>query len=498
MVKRFFKDSAVYGFGKLLVYGIGFFLIPVYTRAFAPAEFGVVDLLTTVQRLALLTVTLEIAQAVFRFVLDTPDQSERRLYTSTAFWFSTIMYGLFTLVGWALAEPFSRLLLRADGLADVFRAALVMIWTAGTFNMFQNQLRVQLKSRLYTVVSVVDAAVSMGLTILLIIIFRTGVMGVVVGQTVGLLLGAVIAWWFTREDFALLFDRRKLAEMLRFSLPLVPSSIGIFVYLYVDRLTINALMTTADVGLFGVGYRIAAIVSLLMFGFQLALTPVVFSQHRDPNTPPALARIFRLFVALALLLVIALSLFSREILLLLTTPDYAAAWSVVPLLVPATVLSSMYVFAPGLSIAKKTGIIAAINLAGAVLNTILNLSLIPPLGIEGAALATLLSTAAVFAAYMVFSQREYPAPHRWLPLLAGVVMTIAVVALGGQIGAPSLPAVALKLILLVGVGVLFLPADLLLADDLRRGWSLVSNLRLSRLGSQKWQDTDVADQESTP
>jgi len=474
MVKRFFKDSAIYGFGKFLVYGIGFFLIPIYTHAFSPAAFGVIDLLNTVARLALLTVALEIAQAVMRFLPDTESHEERLAYASTALWFSAAAYGLFVVIGWVGADFFSRLVLGEEGQGEVFRVALLMIWALGIFNLLQNQLRWQAKSTLYTLVSVVDTVLSLGLTIVFILVLQTGVIGVFWGQTIGLVVGGALAYYLTRGDFALTFDWAKLRAMLRFSLPLVPSGIAVFVYLYIDRIIINALMTISDVGIFGVGYRIASIVSLLMFGFQVAMMPLVYQHYREPATPRNLSRIFRYFVAGALLMTLGLSLFSRELLTLLTPPAYYGAWAVIPLLVPATVLSGMAIFAPGLSIAKRTGLIAFINIGGAILNTLLNLTLIPLFGIQGAALATLLSTASVFGAFLYFSQKTYPVPHAWRPLALAVILTVMLVVMGLQIDLAPLPGIALKGgICLLAAG-LFFAIGLVEIGDVRLAWAAVA------------------------
>jgi O-antigen/teichoic acid export membrane protein len=480
VVKRFFKDSAIYGFGKFLVYGIGFFLLPIYTHVFPPAEFGVVDILNNnVARLALVIVALEIAQAVFRFVPESQPGPERRAYSSTALWFSMIAYAIFVSVGWIGADTFSQLILRETGRADVFRIALLMIWANGIFNQLQNQLRLQIKSAKYTLVSVVDTIISLGLTILFIVVLKTGIIGIFWGQLLGLLVGGVVALYFTREDFGLIFDWPKFKEMLHFSLPLVPSSVGAIVLLYVDRVAINALMTIADVGIFGAGDRIASIVTLLMFGFQVSMMPLVYQHYQEPSTPRNLARIFRYFVAGALLMILGLSLFAPELLALLTTPQYYGAAIVVPLLVSESVISGMYIFAPGLGIAKRTGVIAVINIMGAVMNAVLNLLLIPIFGIGGAALATLISAATVFSTFMIFSQRHYPVPHAWRQLGFAILIAAILVIVGVQLHLPLLPGIVLKLVLCALALGLFFGIGLVEIGDVRLAWQSLRRVRIA-------------------
>jgi O-antigen/teichoic acid export membrane protein len=380
---------------------------------------------------------------------------ERTRYTSTALWFCAVVFTGFVVIAWIGAGPLSRSLLGSDGLEAIFRAAVLAIWGTGIYNLVANQIRFQLRSKLYTVLNLMDTLLSIGLTLVFVLVFKMGVAGVFWGGFIASLVAVAWGLYHSREDYHFAFDGLKLREMLRFSIPFVPSTIGTLIYLSVDRLTINALMTKADVGLFGIGDRIANIVNLLMFGFQISLTPLIYSHYREPNTPGQLARLFQYFAAAALLMTAFLSLFAREILALLTTPRYYAAWPVVPLLVPATILAAMYIFAPGLALAKKTGIFAAINIGGAVLNTALNQVFIRLWGIEGAALATLVSSGVVFALFMVFSQRNYPVPHHWSRLALGALATTVIIIIGLPISS-TLPGILMKVGLLIVNAALFL------------------------------------------
>lgn len=468
MLKQFLKDSVIYGIGKFITASVSFFLVPIYTRVFSPSDYGIIDILNTISTLALLTIALEISQSVIRFIVDAQDRSDRVAYSSTALWFSTTIYTLFVVFTLTLATPLSSALLGQGEMESSFRWAMIAIWGTGLFRLFQGQLRYQMKSGRYTIVSVVDTLLSLILSVVFVVVFKFGVEGVFISGFIASLISILLGAFWTREDFDLTFNFQKLGEMLRFSIPLVPSGIGVFVYLYIDRLTINHFMTMTDVGLFGVGYRIASIVSFLMFGFQTALTPLIYNHYRNPNTPSQLARLFRYFAAAALLLTIGLSLYAREILAIMTTPQYVPAWSVVPLLVPASIFSALYIFAPGLAIAKKTAAIAFINIMGATVNTALNFLMIPLIGIEGAALATLTSSVIVFCVYMYFSQRSYHVPHVWGRLLAASLITIVIVVFGGRIAGTSFIELGVKALLLVLAAGSFLFVGLITLQEVGR------------------------------
>src|SRR5262249_25480067 len=133
---------------------------------------------------------------------------------------------------------------------------------------------------------------------------------------------------------------------------------------------------------------------------------------------------------LSLLLFAALSLFSREIVVLLTAPEFHPAYHVIPVLVPSALISSMYIFAPGLDLAKRTGRIAGINVLGAVLNSVLCFILVRKYGVVGAAAGTLISSFVVFLLYMSQSQSLYRVPHSWKKLIAASSTVVLMVVAG--------------------------------------------------------------------
>ena len=453
MLREFARDTALYGAATLLVRGLSLLLLPFYTRVLNPTDYGLVDLATVFTSLVLLTVALEVSQGVARLFPDADDHGERVGYASTALWFSIGAYALFVAIALPLAPQLSRIVFESPDRTEVASVMVLSAAANGLFLLLLHQLRWSLKPVAFTAGSLTFALTSIGATVVLVLAADLGVTGVLLGQLVGAVAGGVLCLAFTRDLYRLTFDGRKLSEMLRFSLPLVPSSIGVFVTLYIDRVAIKELMTVADVGVFGIGYRVASVVTLLVIGVQLAVTPLIYSRYREPGAPAAIGQIFRVFVGMSVILAVAISLFAAEILRIVTTPEFYSGAVVVPLLAPALVISAMYVFAPGLGIAKRSGLQALIMIAGAALNTVLNFVLIPPWGIVGAAAATLVSSMVVLAAYMVASQRLYRVPHAWPPMV-GAAAAGAVACVAGlyvdALGLSTAAAVLLKLVLLLG------------------------------------------------
>jgi O-antigen/teichoic acid export membrane protein len=254
--------------------------------------------------------------------------------------------------------------------------------------------------------------------------------------------------------------------MLVFSSPLVLSGVAVFITLYIDRLMISHFLSLNEVGLFGLGYRIASMAGLVMVGFQSALTPLIYSNYQFEGTPKSLASIFRFFVVFALFIILILGLFSSEFIKLMATESFYSASSIIVFLAPAIFLSNMYIFAPGISIAKKTYFILYINIVGACLNVVLNFTLIPQMGIVGAATSTLLTYLVVFSMYMHFSQKFYYVPHKWPPIIYAAFMVFLTAYILPKLTFSFLVNLVLKLTSILFIFLFFIVIDLIKLSEI--------------------------------
>jgi O-antigen/teichoic acid export membrane protein len=427
VIRQFFKDSFLYGISSVVIQGIPILVLPVYVRLLSPLEYGALEIITIFAAFVNLTVALEIMQGFARHYPVARTEGEKHEYASTALWFTLAAYGLFVFFALLFSRPLTAMILHAAAWENTLHVAIVATGLNGVYLLLQNQLRWQMKPLAYVTASMTYISLSISSGIFFIISYQTGVAGVFYGQIIGAFVAGCYAWIMGRANYAFIFSRTRCEEMLTFSLPLIPSSISVIVASYVDRIAIQNLMTLDDVGIYSSGFRVASIANILMAGIYFSLTPLIYQNYRKERTPKELANIFIYFLCGTLPVLMGLSLFSREMLWLFTTPPYYGAWSIIPVLAVASICSKLYIFAPGLDIEKKTTMIALINIAAAVVNIALNLLLIPHLGILGSALATLTSAALLFFAYMHMSQKFYPIPYKWGVMLMACLVSALVI-----------------------------------------------------------------------
>lgn len=248
-----------------------------------------------------------------------------------------------------------------------------------------------------------------------------------IGQIFGNIFGIFLSIYYSKKSYKLVFIYEKFMEMVSFSYPLVFSGVAIFVALYIDRIAIKELLGFKELGIYGIAYRFATVASLVMIGFQSSLSPLIYKHYKEEDTPKNIAKLFDGFVIFALFVISGSILFSKEVIVLMSTSEYYDAAIIIPLLVMAIFFSNMYIFAPGMDIAKKTKTIATISTIGAIINTILNYVMIPIFGLIGASFATLVSSMFVFYTRVVLSNKCYNINYGFMKKIL-IVLSVVVIS----------------------------------------------------------------------
>lgn len=467
LFQKFVKNSAIYGVATMLARGVSFLLLPLYTRALSPADYGISDLLSTLIGLAGIVLTVEIGQGLYRFYPEAQDEQQKTNYTSTAFWFTAVIYGLFLIVCLSFSSQLARVVLHSPTDSRFIVIASLTLPIYGLYNLSMLVLQCRFQAVQYGITNLVLTVVALLVSILTVLVLRMGIAGVLIGNAVGYLFGLALSVYYARQNYRWAFHPRQLKEMLSFSIPLVPSSLGYFATLYINRLALSILLTLTDVGLFSIAYRLVSPIGLIMTALSSSLTPLIYANYRSEETPAAIARIFRIVFAGCLILTLGLSLFAREALFLLTTPDYFPAAILVPVLTVSAVFSGLYLFTTGLVIAKKTTIIAVINILSGLLNIGLNWVLIPYLGVFGAGLATCLSVMINFFISMYYSQKYYRVPISWWQVGVASLFTLIAIGIGLTISTISWWGILLKGLIVLSVCGFLLYVGLVQVNELK-------------------------------
>lgn len=424
------RDTLIYTLSSLLVRGQQILLIPIYTRYLGSDDYGVIEIVAIVGALVNLLVAFEIGQGMARYVADAPDEHSSRRYARTAITFGTTCYLLFWLLIAAISPSVTSYLFDGRAGVEVLLIAVAAIALNGVYMLLQDLLRWRLRPMAYFAASMAYTFGGVSAGVWLVASMNIGVSGVFWGQLVGAMFGFVVAIRAAGEFVGIGWDRLALARMLRFSLPLVVSSVAIFANTYTDRLVIREMLGLEALGIYSVAARFSSTIAILTVGLQAALSPLVYRTWREPGAPGRLARIFRIYSVAMIPLIGVLSLFAKEIIGLVAGPDFQDAGLVLPPLAMTSMLLSLYIFVPGLFLGERTGIAAAVSIFGAFANFMLCLWLIDVVGLLGAALSAAIAAVSVFAGHAIFGRRYFNVEFDKLSLAVTGSILILLVSLG--------------------------------------------------------------------
>jgi O-antigen/teichoic acid export membrane protein len=488
---RLAKHSAIYGMGAVVSRLISVFLLPVVTRFLSTGDVGAVDTLMSLTVVLVIVLRQGISMAFFRFYFDAVDDAGRTTVVRTSFWFTMTMATLGLVVGWALAPQISHLLFVTDSKANLVRAALVLLWAQMNYEQLTSLFRVEERSISYVAATLANVTITVVATILLVAVWHKGAVGVIVGNFTGTLAVFFVLLAYRRFQLGLEFDRPLFRQMQRFGLPLVPSGIALWVIDLSDRFFIVRMKGLDENGLYSVGVRISTALLLLLIALRTAWPAFAYSIQDDNEAKRTYGFVLTYVIYACCWLSLGLSLLAPWLVRLLTTPKFYGASEVVPLLVfGGTAFIAFNVMSIGIGRAKKTQFNWVVTGVAALVNVGLNFVLIPPYGMMGAAVSTLVAYVVMFAGMTIRAQQVFPVPYQWKRLALAVGAAVGLTVLGKSLDVPLAGAVLLSAVYPLAL----LPLGFYLPVERRRIRGLVSPGRKRRREADRAPDGRVLEE----
>ncbi|MFC2056484.1 flippase [Chloroflexota bacterium] len=448
--KRLVKDSFIYSIGRIASTAIGFFLIPLYTRVFTPADYGTIELLLTFNGFLLAFLVLGTDRAQTRYFYESEQKEYKREIVSNILCFRMLWGALVIIICMIAASAFNQFLFKGDVPTTYF----YLVFLAALFSVILRCLlevyRLLLRPKSYIVITLSHSLLSTAIIILLVVYFKQGVLGYLVGYAASILLLIPVAALLLREYISFKFSPSLISKMLKFGIPLMPTGIAIWVMNFADRYFLTQYTTIAEVGLYAVGAKFGLAIGLITQTFRLAWTPIAFSVAKEPDAKAFFRNVAEGYLVGASFIIIMLTGISKLIMIMMTQPDYYAGYIVVGILAYGAVVYGLYTISTlGVWLGERTIFSTIAIVISAGFNIGLNIAFIPVWGITGAAVATLVSYIIGNALAFYFGEKYYPIGFNYLRL--------GVIALVTCLG------IALQLILLSSDWPIFLQYGLILA-----------------------------------
>ena len=400
-LRKLLQHSSHYLAGILASLGLGFISFPIFTRLFSVSDYGTIDLIAKVLLLLVAFSKLGLQQSALRFYdgrLFASDRLAARRYYSTMLLSMVLSATCVMVLFWVVVGVSPKSLI-SRSLAVLLCLASVLILVRALTSLFWVFLRVQEKTKFYSVFTVTTKAVSVLAICLSILWFGRSVLAFYSGTiVVELAVAVVLSFILLRGGLVDIrsFDSTLLRTGLAFGLPLICYELASIILDAGDRVLVRHYLGANTLGFYSLAYGMSDYVNnLLIVPINLALAPIylrLWMTEGQASTSEFLSSGFDIFIMISVGIFAVVAATAHDAVTLFASSKYHGAEALIPTLVAGLLVYTSHSFlSAGLMIHKNTRTMAKLLAYSALFNIGLNCLLLPRIGVQAAAIATLLS-----------------------------------------------------------------------------------------------------------
>ena len=391
--QKFTKDVGIISLTKLVVALGGLIVLPIITKLLGAENYGIWAQLMVTMAFITPLATLNLPNAILRFL---PAEKNKKEIQDGIYSVLTITFGIALIIGLILiffSVPISNFFGCEKILVQIFAFAAILecinLTLLSVFMAFQQTK----KCSFFLIFSSLGGAGLIAIAVLL----GYGLFGAVLSFLIIKLITFLSMVILIIKKFGLKTPSLlRTKEYLHFSLPLIPQGFSGSLVELSDRYLIGFFLGILFVGYYAPAYAIGNIIYLFVGPFAFLL-PAILSKSYDENkfseAKTYLKYSLKYFLLISIPSVFGLSILSKQLLVIFSTPEIAQqGYLVLPIVALSILLLGISVIISHIiHIKKKTRVSAAIWVGAALLNLGLNFIFIPRIGIMGAAITTLIA-----------------------------------------------------------------------------------------------------------
>jgi O-antigen/teichoic acid export membrane protein len=402
-LRALFRETSHYLAGQVAALALSFVSFPIFTRVLSVADYGIMALVLQIVTMTVVVSKLGLGQSIQRFYPEQESSSEAgalHKFCSTVFYGATLcgisvtvlfIVGLEIVPDSVISPSLRKVLLIGSGL----------VFVRGVQPILMNFLRAERRTKTFNVFNTVVKGATIAFICLLFLMWRRDVNAVLAGTLIVELVSVIVlvVVILPRDTFSLsTFDYKLLRSAVAYGLPLALWEQAAIILDAGDRIFVQYYLNFEALGYYSCACTITNyIAQSLMYPLNLALVPIYMkmweTQGREQTTV-FLSKILNYFIMIVMCVLAGVLVTARSAVIVLGSAKLQDAAPLLPTLAVGVMLYAVHIFfSAGLVIHKKTKTLAKIIAYSAILNTALNVLLIPRIGLQGAALATLISYA---------------------------------------------------------------------------------------------------------
>jgi len=427
-LKKFFKDTIIYGIAAVLPRVINFLLVRVHTDALPTTNYAENTNFYIWAALFSVLLTFGFETAFFRFY---KSEKKKDSLVSTAFITVFISALIFVSVVFSLSDFFINMfdfgenplqlklfigIMALDTLAVIpfaflraanrpIRYAIIKLINVGiivSINLVFLKFIPEFLSEGKSIPQLLENAYNS--TYIVNFIFFANIIGSAISFL--LLLPYLLKFKWS-------FDVVLFKKMISYSWPIAIAGVAYVINENLDKYLIKHLIGDAEMGIYAACYKLAIFMNLYIMAFRLGAEPFFFNHSDKKNAKETYARILNYFIIIGSLAFLFIVLFIDVLKVpFIKNPEYWGAISIVPVVLLANLFLGVYHnLAIWYKLTDKTRYAMFFSIIGAVITICINLIFLEKYGFMAAAWATLAAYGSMMVISYFIGKKHYPVPY---------------------------------------------------------------------------------------
>lgn len=444
-LKKLAGQTVIYGLGTILPRFLNYFLTPILTRAFLPAEYGINSELFAYISFLNILFTYGMETTFFNFNAKLENKEEVYNTALLTLLSSSVVFSLLLML---FASSIGELLSTPNAVYPTrfIVWCIIIMATDAIMCIPFAKLRADNKPLHFSLLKLINVGINVGLTIYFISFckaaydahetgFNAGMYNPEIGIGycfIAMLIANIITLLLMSKQFTSLrfvINKELVLEMLRYTWPLIILGLAGMVNETLDRIILKKLMVDkaeAQVaqGIYGACYKIAILMTIFIQAFRFAAEPFFFGKAKDKDSKKTYAFVMKYFVIFCLVLLLG-TLLNLDWIKYFIDEPYWGGLTVVPVLLMANLcLGVVYNLSIWYKLSGETKYGAVISVTGAVITIVINVLFVPYYSFVACAWATLAAYGGMMVISYLLGQKHFPIKYNIRALSVYVVLTV--------------------------------------------------------------------------
>ena len=395
------KASLWYIISNIILKGISFITLPLFTRLLSTEEYGVLSIYQSWIVLISILTTLTIWGGVFNVVMVKQRDKQNEIVSS----FQGLACSI-TFIFLCLSIIFNNYISAWLGLSNLLTILIFMeILVQIPYNLWSSKQRFLYKYKKMVIITIVIGVLNPLIGYIAVISTEYKVEARIITSLILYVILGIILFIFNMNKSKKFYSYKLWKYAVIFNVPLIPHYLSTQILNQSDRLMINYMCGSSEAGIYSVAYNFAMILNLVISGINSSFTPFIYKNLNEKKYDE-IKEYTNIVVLIVALLTIGFICFVPDIFFFLLPESYYPAIPVIPSVIAGVFFMFLYPLFGSIEFYfENNNFISIASIVGASLNIILNYIFIPIIGFIFAAYSTLICFVIFTLMHYYFTRR---------------------------------------------------------------------------------------------